>query len=230
LFIDHPGRKIYSRPLDIVFEDDFLAIVNKPGGLSVSGNFFANVQNALPFNLKKCLEKDRLPRPLPVHRLDRDTCGLLLVAKTRKTRIHLGTQFENRLIKKKYKAIVIGKTENSGEINSRIKDQEAITHYRTMRTVHSLFNGHLSLLEINLITGRTHQIRIHLSKSGFPILGDRLYGEEGKILRGKGLFLCSTTLEFIHPVSNIRQVVTITEPAKFNTLLDRENRRWLKYQ
>ena len=221
--------KAYQLKLEVVYEDEYLAVINKPAGISVSGNQFRTIQNALIDNIKPSNAKDALRWPKPVHRLDNPTSGLLIIAKTAKTLVKLGQQFEKKEIKKKYCAIVVGQAPADGIINTEIEELVAETAYKTKRVVPSLKNEFLSLLELIPQTGRTHQIRIHLSKLGYPILGDKLYGNKGEILKGKGLFLCATGLQLKHPITDKVIVIKLPIPYKFEALLDREKRRWKKY-
>lgn len=221
--------KSYHLSLDVVYEDEYIAVINKPAGIVVSGNQFRSIVNALRYNLKPSKEKDVLKWAMPVHRLDYQTSGLLLVAKTTKARIELGKQFENKEIKKRYKAIVIGRIQKSGRIDQEIEGKKAITEFTAIHSVPSLKNKYLSLVDLYPLTGRTHQLRIHMADYGFPILGDNIYGTEGMILRGKGLFLCAVELSFKHPVLNTPKQIIIKEPEKFMAILNREKRRWEKY-
>lgn len=221
--------KPYSLSLSIIFEDDCLAVIYKPPGIVVSGNRFRTIQNALAGNLKSSFALDSLPWPQPVHRLDAATSGLLIIAKTRKSRIDLGKQFQNKEVVKRYHAIVMGKMPAKGSIDSDIDNKPALTTYRFIESVPSLKNDWLTLVELCPKTGRTHQLRIHLSQLGFPILGDKLYGKEGQILKGKGLFLSATGLQFKHPLSHKTLDFSIDIPGKFQAHLSRELRRWKKY-
>jgi len=220
--------KIYKFSLDVIYEDNFIAVINKPSGISVSGNYYRTVQNALPRNLKKSEESDALPFPLPVHRLDNQTSGLLLIAKTRIARINFGKQFEEKKILKRYNAVVIGKTPEEGIIDFSVDEKEALTRFETVKTEKSLRNGYLSLLELYPQTGRTHQIRIHCEKAGFPILGDKLYHGNLPVFKGKGLFLSATEVAFSHPDTNKRLNFKISYPQKFDTIIEREKGRYLR--
>lgn len=222
--------KVYALPLEVVYEDPYMAIVNKPPGMVVSGNQYATIEHALPFNLTPSEGADALKWPRPVHRLDKATSGLLIIAKTRTAHMNLGQLFENKHIHKKYGALVIGKTEAEGNIISPIEQKASSTSFRLLRQVPSLKNEFLSLLEATPHTGRTHQIRIHLSSIGFPILGDSLYGREGMILKSKGLFLSAFALEFPHPISSEPLQFQVDLPAKFRTFPDRELRRWQQHK
>lgn len=219
--------KEFRLKLDVIFEDDYLAVVNKPAGITVSGNAFKTLANALTFNLKKSTNKDALPFPLPVHRLDNQTSGLVIVAKTIKSRIKLGEQFEDKCIKKTYFAVVIGKTQPTGIINSLVNGKKAISKFELIRTESSLRNGFLSLIKLYPETGRTHQLRIHCEASGFPILGDKIYHGNKPVFKGKGLFLSSTDLTFTHPIYNKILKFNISYPIKFDRVIDRENKRFI---
>ncbi len=221
--------KVYELKLEIVFEDDYLAVINKPAGISVSGNKYKTIVNALSYNLKPSTTADALKWPLPVHRLDYPTSGLLLVAKTKLARIELGNQFENRQVKKNYRAIVVGQPPDEGVIDNQIENQEAITEYKLIKVTPSLKVKQISLVDLFPLTGRTHQLRRHMAEIGHPILGDRKYGNDLPLLKGKGLFLSAIGLEFKHPVSNEECIFQISEPLKFSSLIERENRRWKKY-
>ncbi len=221
--------KVYELKLDVVFEDDCLAVINKPAGISVSGNKYKTIVNALSYNLKPSTAEDALKWPLPVHRLDYPTSGLLLVAKTKLARIKLGNQFENRQVKKNYRAIVVGQPPDEGVIDNQIENQVAITEYKLIKATPSLKVKQISLIDLFPLTGRTHQLRRHMAEIGHPILGDRKYGNDLPLLKGKGLFLSAIGLEFKHPVSDEKCLFQISEPLKFSSLLERENRRWKKY-
>lgn len=226
---DYVPARAFKANIDVVYEDDFLAIVNKPAGIAVSGNRFDTVENALSEIIIKSSQPDMLPVPRAVHRLDSATSGLLIVAKTQKTRIALGNMLEQKQISKTYQAVAIGETPPSGIFATPVNGKEAVTRFETQKVIPSLVSGRLSLLKLYPETGRTHQIRIHLSTAGFPILGDKLYGDPAFMLRGKGLFLCATQLQFIHPATNQMLNAEIEIPRKFHRFLDGEQRRWEKY-
>ena len=130
--------------------------------------------------------------------------------------------FEEREIHKSYHAIVQGKLEGSGEINTVVQGKSARTLYRSLRIVDSVKNKFDSLVQLSPITGRKHQIRIHLSSLGFPIVGDKIYGESGNLLKHKGLFLAATSLDFQHPKTGELLSFDIPLPDKFESFLNRE--------
>jgi len=229
--IENPQTKPkpYKMDLQIVFEDDHIILINKPAGLVTSGNQFKTAVNAVCYHAKPSKAGDRLLWPKPVHRLDSATSGLLLFAKTSNALLSLNQQFEKKTIKKRYRAIVNGKIDQEGLIDLSIEDKTALTRYRRIEFVESLQNQWLSSVDLFPETGRTHQLRIHLSEIDHPIVGDKVYGEKGDILKHKGLFLCATQLEFVHPATNQTVAYEIEEPPKFKALLNREKRRWGKY-
>ncbi len=218
--------KPYEIDISVVYEDAHLAVVVKPAGLMTAGNAFKTLQNCLDFNLQKSTEEFALKHARPVHRLDAATSGLIIAAKTTQAQIRLGEMFAAREIRKKYAAVVIGKTAEEGFFNAAIDGKESSTKYERADCVPSLRNEHLSLLHLYPTTGRTHQIRKHTSGAGFPIFGDKLYGKEGEIYKGKGLFLAAIGLEFLHPVSSELLCISTALPQKFTSLLRREKRRW----
>ncbi len=227
--IDRKPPKIYRINLEVIYEDNDIAIINKPGGIVVSGNQFRTVQHALLHNLQMSNAVDALKCPQAVHRLDHPTSGLLLIAKTSSARIHLGRQFEQKGIQKKYQAIVAGKMPIKGRINEPIEGKEASTAFELIKTVPSLRSKHLSFVNLYPLTGRTHQLRVHLASLGHPILGDKIYCEKNQLLRGKGLFLCAVALSFRHPTTEEKIALEINAPNKFQLHLAREEKRWKKY-
>lgn len=217
--------------MEVVFEDEFLAVVNKPSGIPVSGNQFKTAAQALPFNLKPSNRKDALLVPLPVHRIDASTSGLLVASKTAGAMVKLGRMFQQRQIEKTYMAVVVGSIALRGEITEPIEGKVARTTYERIALEQSLRNGHLSLVKLTPHTGRTHQLRIHMAHISHPIAGDKIYGEEGKTLLRKGLFLAAVGLKFQHPVLAEEHLdLRIEIPLKFEKLLKREKERWDKFK
>ena len=161
---DTNPRKVFQLQLEVLFEDDYFAAVKKPAGFPTNGNYYKTIENALPYNLKTSTKTDTLNFPKPVHRLDNPTSGILLVAKTKSAQINLHNQFEAKIIQKEYHAVVAGKLPKSGIINTNINTQNALTEYTTIKQVPALQNECLSLVKLFPKTGRTHQLRIHLSE------------------------------------------------------------------
>ena len=212
-----PLRKSLILRLAITFEDDYLAIIEKPPGILVNGNKFKTIDNALQQNLKKSSQIDAV-RPRPIHRLDYPTSGLLLIGKTSSTIRALNKLFENKKIKKKYYAITIGKMNLKGAIKTYINKKTAITNYKTIQSVKSNRFEFLNLVELSPRTGRRHQLRIHLSSIGNPILGDQEYGIKSLILKGKGLYLHASQLDFTHPITKDKLSITSNLPKKFKMI------------
>lgn len=218
--------KEYRLNLERVYEDPYLVIINKPAGIVVSGNRFKAIENALRWNITKSNEEDALSWAKPVHRLDAQTSGLLISARTAKAQALLGQLFENHEIQKTYRAVVIGKPPKQETIDTKVNGKEAITTFKTLQTVPALKYGNISLVELYPKTGRTHQLRIHLSGIGHQIIGDKLYGEKGKTISHKGLFLAAIGLGFQHPITGKKLDIQVSHPPKFSSLLAREQRRW----
>ncbi|SDG89953.1 RluA family pseudouridine synthase [Psychroflexus sediminis] len=205
-------KKIFKLKLDVLYEDDFLAVVYKPVGYPTNGNYFKTIENALPFNLKPTSEKDRLPYPQPVHRLDNPTSGVLLISKTVSVKTLLSVLFEQHDIQKSYIAIVEGIIEPAeGEINSEIDEKDSFTRFQVQKTFRKR-NEDFSLVNLYPSTGRTHQIRIHLSSLGHPIVGDKIYGTE---VSKEKLFLHASSLQFQHPKTQKSLTIETKIPHKF---------------
>ncbi len=216
-------------PLEVVFEDEHLAIINKPAGIAVSGNTYITIQNALIGQIQKSSREDALKWPRPVHRLDAPTSGLLLVAKTAQSLMKLGQMLEAREVHKTYRAVVSGKIAILGEVNTPIEGSDALTTYKRLALHRSLKTDYLSLVELSPHTGRTHQLRMHMAQLSYPIVGDKLYGT-GPLLRGKGLFLAAVGLWLKHPFNDEPLELQINQPSKFDALLERESKRWAAYK
>ncbi len=204
--------------LEVLFEDEYLAVINKPAGIVVSGNKRWKLENALNKNLSLSKEKDALTRAEPIHRLDLPTSGALLCGKTHKAVMLLNKLFEEKKIEKIYHAVTIGKMEEEGQIDSEIKTKNASTSFKLLKTIESEKFEQLNLVELKPLTGRRHQLRIHLLELSNPILGDAKYGIEGKQLKGKGLYLHASSLEFTHPITLENLRVQSNLPKKFEKL------------
>ncbi len=220
--------KVFPLQLKIIYEDNYLAVILKPPGFAVSGNHYRTIQNALPHNLSQSPLNDALPVAHPVHRLDAATSGLLVVAKTRQSEIALREKFEKNNIIKTYRAVALGKIQSEGFINFPIDGKKAETYFKLLDQSRSLKNKWVSLVELSPRQGRTHQLRIHLSLSGHAILGDPLYSPEGQQLKGKGLFLSATGLQFSHPFHSFPLTFQAPQPAKFQAFMKKEALRFQK--
>ena len=184
--------------LDVLFEDDYFAMIHKPAGILVSGNSLKTIVNALAQNIRRSNLPDTTT-PQPVHRLDYATTGILLVGKTSSSIRALNKIFENKEVKKTYYAVTIGEMNYRGKITSEVDGKKSQSNYTLCESVTSEKFGKLNLVKLEPQTGRRHQLRKHLSEIGNPILGDKEYGIENLILNGKGLYLHAYSLKFKHP-------------------------------
>ena len=222
-------------PLDVVYEDNDILVINKQKGLVVhpgNGNPDGTLVNAI---MARC--KDSLSgiggeiRPGIVHRIDKDTSGLLIVAKNDKSHINVSEQIKNHEVKKTYIALVRGKVkENQATIDMPIarstKDRtkmavskngkNAVTHIRVLER----FKDY-TLLEVNIETGRTHQIRVHLSQIGYPIVGDYVYSNGKNPFGVEGQMLHSMKLEFRHPITDKEMKLEAKLPEYFEEVLQK---------
>src|ERR1700722_11610626 len=244
--------------LDIVYEDDDLAIVNKPAGMMVHTGAGATddarnrgtLVNALLHHFGKLSAVGGALRPGIVHRLDRATSGLMVVAKNDESHRRLAKQFSGREVHKTYLALVHGWPKlDRGTIHSAIsrhsqrrtrmttkgyRGREAVTHYSVQRKIDSPY-GKFALVELKIETGRTHQIRVHMSSLGHPVVGDALYGAPGELRsqsnkrRAAGMpavmkldrnFLHSAVLELVHPRSKEPLKFSRPLPDDLQTLMD----------
>lgn len=222
-------------PLNIVYEDSDILVVNKQKGLVVhpgNGNPNGTLVNAIMAHCKDSLSGiGGEIRPGIVHRIDKDTSGLLIIAKNDKAHINISEQIKNHEVKKTYIALVRGKVEtNQATIDMPIarstKDRtkmavsklgkNAVTHFKVIER----FNGY-TLLEVNIETGRTHQIRVHLSQIGYPIVGDSVYSNGKNPFDVEGQMLHSAKLEFIHPITGEEMKLETELPKYFSDILNK---------
>ncbi len=211
--------------IPILYEDDDLLIVHKPAGIAANGTRDKTVENILSNYPPSPIADDALISPRVVHRLDVPTAGVLVMARTKNGLVETSKQFQRRQLTKKYHAVVQNPIDAEGTIDIEIEDRDAKTNYVRLRKVTSEFYGDLNLLELNPITGRTHQLRIHLSSIGNPIVGDKMYNKEMKGEWKKGLFLASTYISFEHFRSKKMIEAQIKIPHKFTHLMDRGEKR-----
>lgn len=220
-------------PLDIVYEDNDILVVNKQKGLVVhpgNGNPDGTLVNAIMNHCKESLSGiGGEVRPGIVHRLDKDTSGILIIAKNDKAHINISEQIKNHEVKKTYIALVRGIVrENMATIDMPIarsnKDRtkmavskngkNAITHIKVLERFKEF-----TLLEVNIETGRTHQIRVHLSEIGYPIVGDYVYSNGKNPFNVVGQMLHSMRIEFKHPVTNKQMKLEAELPEYFEEIL-----------
>ena len=215
---DHSQKKIFPLDFEVLWEDEHMAVVHKPAGYPTSGNFYKTIENALPHNLKKSTEPDALPFPLPAHRLDNPTAGILLCAKTMNALLKLQKSFAHKEIQKTYYALVYGQIKAEMNIESAIDAKPARTYVK-VKEFYKIDGEIYTLAAIQPLTGRTHQIRIHLSRNMTPIVGDKLYGnQESEYFRNKNLFLFAAGISFSHPLKNELMEFRINLPKRFRNL------------
>ena len=262
IVMDFPRRELKiipeQIPLDIVYEDDQLMVVNKPPGLVVHpghGNYTGTLVNALAWHLGDLpLFQGNDPRPGLVHRIDKDTSGLLVIAKTVQAKTSLGEQFYEKSTKRRYIALVWGRLKEPegtivGNIGRSLKNRQvftvfpdgdygkpAVTHYSLIEEL-----AYVSLVECRLETGRTHQIRVHMKHLGHPVFNDETYGGD-HILWGTTFSkykqfvnncftalprqgLHAKTLGFIHPVTGEEMLFDSELPSDMTTVID----KWRNY-
>jgi len=262
IMLDYPRRELKlvpeNIPLNIVYEDEELMIINKPAGLVVHpghGNYSGTLVNGLVYKYQDLeLYGGNDPRPGLVHRIDKNTSGLLVVAKTELAKLNLALQFFKKTTKRKYVALVWGNlVEDEGTITGNIgrstknrqiytvypegdSGKPAVTHYRVLERL-----GYVNLVECVLETGRTHQIRVHMKHIGHPLFNDDIYGGD-KILKGTtfakykqfvdncfsmipGQALHAKILGFVHPVTKEEMLFDSELPENFAQLVD----KWRNY-
>ena len=262
IVMDYPRRELKiipeDIPLNIVYEDDSVIIINKPAGLVVHpghGNYSGTLVNALAYHFKELpLFNSDDPRPGLIHRIDKNTSGLLVIAKTMEAKVKLSLQFFEKTTKRRYVALVWGDLENdkgtiTGNIGRSLKNRQvftvfpegdygksAVTHYKVIERL-----GYVNLVECRLETGRTHQIRVHLKHIGHPLFNDDNYGGN-HILRGttftkykqfvKNCFemiprqaLHAQMLGFVHPTTGEEMIFESELPADLANVIE----KWRNY-
>lgn len=219
-------------PLEIIYEDSDVAVVNKPQGMVVhpsAGHTSGTLVNALLYHIKDLSTINGVIRPGIVHRIDKDTSGLLMIAKNDQTHQALAQELKAKKSLRQYLAIVHGNLPNDrGMIDAPIgrsekdrkkqavtaKGKEAVTRFTVLERF-----GDYTLLALTLETGRTHQIRVHMAYIGHPVAGDPLYGPR-KTLSGNGQFLHASRLGFTHPTTGEELVFEVDVPTIFQSRLD----------
>jgi len=262
IVMDYPRRELKiipeDIPLNIVYEDDSVIIINKPAGLVVHpghGNYSGTLVNALAYHFRELpLFNSDDPRPGLIHRIDKNTSGLLVIAKTTEAKVKLSLQFFEKTTKRRYVALVWGDLENdkgtiTGNIGRSLKNRQvftvfpdgdygkpAVTHYKVIERL-----GYVNLVECRLETGRTHQIRVHMKHIGHPLFNDDNYGGD-QILRGttftkyrqfvKNCFemiprqaLHAQMLGFIHPATGEEMIFESELPADLANVIE----KWRNY-
>lgn len=234
--------KAENIPLDIVYEDADFAIINKPKGMTVhvgNGNESGTLVNALLYALDRLSGIGGVLRPGIVHRIDKDTTGLLVVAKNDKAHVSLASQIAEKTCKRTYYALLEGNVkEDSGRIVTDIgrhptdrlkmavlpdgKGKIAITDYQVV----AHFGSDFTLCRFDLQTGRTHQIRVHAKHMGHPIVADPVYGYKKQKIKGDGQLLHAFALELTHPTTGERMTFNATLPPAFAEILTKLCRQY----
>ena len=227
--IDYVAEDI---PLDIVYQDEDVAVVNKPQGMVVhpsAGHTSGTLVNALLYHVKDLSGINGVLRPGIVHRIDKDTSGLLMIAKNDEAHTKLAAELKDKKSLRKYWAIVHGNLPNDrGVIEAPIgrsekdrkkqavtaKGKKAVTRFQVLERFDDF-----TFVELTLETGRTHQIRVHMAYIGHPVAGDEVYGPR-KTLKGNGQFLHARTLGFTHPRTGGVVAFTAEAPAIFQDTLE----------
>lgn len=232
------AAKAENIPLDIVYEDDYLLVVNKPKGMVVhpaAGNYDGTLVNALLYHCGESLSGiNGVLRPGIVHRIDKDTSGLLIVAKNDFAHAHLAKQIKDHSFTREYEAVVFGNLKNDeGTVDAPIgrnpndrkkmcvttkNSKNAVTHYSVIRR----YKGYTHIKCI-LETGRTHQIRVHMAYLGHPVAGDVVYGVKNEKVAFTGQCLHARKIGFVHPKTEEYLEFTSQLPDYFNDFLTKLN-------
>ena len=219
--------------LDIVYEDDYLLILNKKSGVVVHpavGNYNHTLVNGLLYHFNSLSNKNTI-RPGIVHRLDKDTSGLMVVAKDDKTHELLSNMIKNKKVERKYLALVWGVIKHDNgtidapigrDINNRqkfivtdVNSKESVTHFSVIERLNNA-----TLISCKLETGRTHQIRVHLNYIGHPVVNDPVYGNRKMFNEEFGQMLHSKSIRFIHPITKKELFFEVDAPKEFYNILD----------
>lgn len=224
--------KPWDTPLDIVYDDEYLAVINKPAGMVVHpapGHKDKTLVNALIHHFRESLSDiNGVVRPGIVHRIDKDTSGLLLVVKKNEVHKNIAEAIRKHEIKRTYRALVLGKIhETQGTVDmplarnpsDRLKNavirtgKHAVTHFKVLERY---LISDITYVEVYLETGRTHQIRVHFSHIGHPVLGDSVYGGKNHPIKTQNMFLHAYELKFLHPVTKNVIIARGEMPDYFN--------------
>lgn len=218
--------------IDIVYEDDYLAVINKKSGIVVHpavGNYSHTLVNGLMYHFNN-ISKEGTIRPGIVHRLDKDTSGLMVVAKNDLVHDKLSNMIKEKQVERKYLALVWGTIKHEKgtidapigrDLNNRqkytvtdINSKDSVTHFKVLERFKDV-----TLIECKLDTGRTHQIRVHMEYIGHPVVNDPVYGKR-KIINNFGQMLHSKSIRFVHPVTLEELFFEVDPPEEFNQILE----------
>lgn len=223
-------------PLDIVYEDDDVLVVNKPRGMVVhpaAGNYTGTIVNAVMYHCKDRLSSiNGVIRPGIIHRIDKDTSGLLMIAKNNRAHERLSRQLAAHTVTRRYTALVYDNfREDEGVVDAPIgrdpknrlrravtceNSKRAVTHWKVLKRY-----GRYTLIEARLETGRTHQIRVHMAYINHPLVGDLLYGPKKQTLFNRGQLLHAGLLGFVHPSTGEYMEFSSPLPEEFQQVLEK---------